>query len=59
MALQPVAATREQKTGVGNNMRGRPGTAPDQQARIVGMDMQQFALFGAGLYRFDDVLAFG
>ena len=40
-------------------MRGRPGTAPDQQARIVGMDMQQFALFGAGLYRFDDMLAFG
>ncbi len=59
MTLQPVTTAWEQETGVGDDVGGRPGATADQQAGIVGMDMQQLALSCAGLHRFDNVLAFG
>jgi hypothetical protein len=59
MALQTIAAAGEQQARVGDDMGCRPGAATDQQAGIVGVNMQQRALFRRGLHRFNNMFTFG
>jgi hypothetical protein len=58
VALQTVAAAGNSRRA-GNDMGCRPGAATDQQAGIVGVNMQQRALFRRGLHRFNNMLTFG
>ena len=59
MALETVAAAGEKQARVGDNMGGGPGTAADQQTRVVGMNMQQRALLRRSLHCLNNVLSLG
>lgn len=58
-APQTISATGEQQARVGDDVGCRPGATTDQQARIVGVNMQQRALFRRGLHRFNNMFTFG